>query len=173
MLKHASSPQLAHRSCQAAAAAGAGSDAVINEPNKPLAEWPRRGCLRCAVCSRFTATTDRNPIWHGSVEEFTPRSSYEGTSCSLTGEDCRSSSDCNISKGLCCKLQRRARSQPKKVSDVRFSSPDHNWPIGQTIKEKAMKAVNHLSRLCMSMCGISLRNFSKGRAVSNAMAGRE
>ena len=31
------------------------------------------------------------------------------------GEDCSTSSDCNISKGLCCKLQRRARSQPKKV----------------------------------------------------------
>merc|ERR1712008_205596 len=30
------------------------------------------------------------------------------------GEDCRTSSDCNISKGLCCKLHRRARSQPKK-----------------------------------------------------------
>lgn len=34
----------------------------------------------------------------------------------LAGEDCRTSSDCNISKGLCCKLHRRARSQPKKVS---------------------------------------------------------
>merc|ERR1711860_446428 len=31
------------------------------------------------------------------------------------GEDCRTSSDCNIGKGLCCKLHRRARSQPKKV----------------------------------------------------------
>ncbi len=35
---------------------------------------------------------------------------------SFTGEDCRTSSDCNIQRGLCCKLQRRARSQPKKVN---------------------------------------------------------
>ena len=32
-----------------------------------------------------------------------------------SGEDCRTSSDCDIRRGLCCKLQRRARSQPKKV----------------------------------------------------------
>ena len=32
-----------------------------------------------------------------------------------SGEDCRTSSDCNIAKGLCCKLQRRARSKPKKI----------------------------------------------------------
>lgn len=31
------------------------------------------------------------------------------------GENCRTSSDCNLSKGLCCKLTRRARSQPKKI----------------------------------------------------------
>lgn len=31
------------------------------------------------------------------------------------GEDCRTSSDCNVSRGLCCKLQRRARSKPKKI----------------------------------------------------------
>ncbi len=35
---------------------------------------------------------------------------------SFAGEDCRTSSDCNIQRGLCCKLQRRARSQPKKVN---------------------------------------------------------
>lgn len=33
----------------------------------------------------------------------------------LLGETCRTSSDCNVSKGLCCKLTRRARSQPKKI----------------------------------------------------------
>jgi len=38
------------------------------------------------------------------------------------GEDCSTSSDCNISKGLCCKLQRRARSQPKKICTY-FADP--------------------------------------------------
>ncbi len=38
------------------------------------------------------------------------------------GEDCRTSSDCNIAKGLCCKLQRRARSQPKKICTY-FTDP--------------------------------------------------
>lgn len=33
----------------------------------------------------------------------------------ILGENCRTSSDCNVSKGLCCKLTRRARSQPKKI----------------------------------------------------------
>jgi len=31
------------------------------------------------------------------------------------GEICKTSSDCNVNKGLCCKLTRRARSQPKKI----------------------------------------------------------
>merc|ERR1712080_792715 len=31
------------------------------------------------------------------------------------GDDCRESSDCNIHKGLCCTLHRRARMQPKKL----------------------------------------------------------
>ena len=45
-----------------------------------------------------------------------------GGSCSLPapgagkfGEECRASSDCNIHQGLCCRLQRRQRMQPKKV----------------------------------------------------------
>jgi len=33
----------------------------------------------------------------------------------ILGEECRTSSECNGSKGLCCKLIRRARSQPKKL----------------------------------------------------------
>jgi hypothetical protein len=33
----------------------------------------------------------------------------------LLGETCRTSSECNTNKGLCCKLTRRARSQPKKI----------------------------------------------------------
>ena len=31
------------------------------------------------------------------------------------GEECRESSDCNIHQGLCCRLTRRPRMQPKKV----------------------------------------------------------
>lgn len=45
-----------------------------------------------------------------------------GGSCSLPapgagkfGEECRASSDCNIHQGLCCRLQRRQRMQPKKL----------------------------------------------------------
>lgn len=38
----------------------------------------------------------------------------------LLGEDCRTSSDCNTDRGLCCKLQRRAKSQPKKVPSSCF-----------------------------------------------------
>lgn len=38
------------------------------------------------------------------------------------GDDCRTSSDCNLHKGLCCKLQRRARSQPKKICTY-FTDP--------------------------------------------------
>ena len=33
----------------------------------------------------------------------------------VTGDECRESSDCNIHKGLCCRLTRRQRMQPKKV----------------------------------------------------------
>merc|ERR1711973_823047 len=31
------------------------------------------------------------------------------------GEECRESSDCNIQQGLCCRLTRRPRMQPKKL----------------------------------------------------------
>jgi len=31
------------------------------------------------------------------------------------GEECRDSAECNIEKGLCCRLQRRHRMQPKKL----------------------------------------------------------
>ena len=33
----------------------------------------------------------------------------------VLGEECRDSAECNIEKGLCCRLQRRHRMQPKKV----------------------------------------------------------
>ena len=34
----------------------------------------------------------------------------------VAGDECRESGDCNIHKGLCCRLTRRQRMQPKKVS---------------------------------------------------------
>ena len=35
----------------------------------------------------------------------------------VSGDECRESSDCNIHKGLCCRLTRRQRMQPKKVEN--------------------------------------------------------
>ena len=37
------------------------------------------------------------------------------------GEECRESSDCNIHQGLCCRLTRRPRMQPKKVLEETIS----------------------------------------------------
>lgn len=35
----------------------------------------------------------------------------------FAGEDCIMSSDCDITKGLCCQVQRRHRQAPRKVSN--------------------------------------------------------
>jgi len=56
------------------------------------------------------------------------------------GEDCRTSSDCNISKGLCCKLHRRARSQPKKICSY-FSDP--MMCIGPVAADQVLTAIEH------------------------------
>jgi len=56
------------------------------------------------------------------------------------GEDCRTSSDCNISKGLCCKLHRRARSQPKKICSY-FSDP--MMCLGPVAADQVVSAVEH------------------------------
>ncbi|XP_040569097.1 prohormone-3-like [Lepeophtheirus salmonis] len=56
------------------------------------------------------------------------------------GEDCRTSSDCNINRGLCCKLQRRARSQPKKVCTY-FMDPD--TCIGPVATSQVLSAIEH------------------------------
>jgi len=45
------------------------------------------------------------------------------------GENCRTSSDCNVSKGLCCKLTRRARSQPKKICSYYVDSQNCLGPV--------------------------------------------
>merc|ERR1712203_1061952 len=54
------------------------------------------------------------------------------------GEDCRTSSDCNVSKGLCCKLTRRARSQPKKICSY-FS--DSMMCLGAVATDQVQSAV--------------------------------
>ncbi len=36
----------------------------------------------------------------------------------ITDEDCAQSSECDVSKGLCCQLLRRHRQSPRKVSRV-------------------------------------------------------
>jgi len=56
------------------------------------------------------------------------------------GEDCRTSSDCNISKGLCCKLHRRARSQPKKICSY-FT--DSMMCLGPVATGQVLTAVEH------------------------------
>jgi len=56
------------------------------------------------------------------------------------GEDCRTSSDCNIAKGLCCKLQRRARSKPKKICSY-FA--DSNQCIGPVATHQVQNLVEH------------------------------
>jgi len=56
------------------------------------------------------------------------------------GEDCRTSSDCNIGKGLCCKLHRRARSQPKKICSY-FSDP--MMCLGPVAADQVLTAVEH------------------------------
>lgn len=40
----------------------------------------------------------------------------------FAGEDCSTSSDCNIQKGLCCKLHRGAKSKPKKAIKIATST---------------------------------------------------
>jgi hypothetical protein len=36
----------------------------------------------------------------------------------VTGADCQDSSDCNINAGLCCRLQRKQKQQPRKVGST-------------------------------------------------------
>lgn len=56
------------------------------------------------------------------------------------GEDCGTSSDCNIRKGLCCKLQRRAKSQPKKICTY-FTDP--NVCIGPVATSQVRSSMEH------------------------------
>lgn len=56
------------------------------------------------------------------------------------GEDCRTSRDCNVSRGLCCKLQRRARSQPKRICSY-FT--DSSTCLGHVSVNQVLSAVEH------------------------------
>lgn len=56
------------------------------------------------------------------------------------GDDCRTSSECNISKGLCCKLHRRAKSKPKKICSY-FSDP--LMCIGPVATDQVLTTVEH------------------------------
>lgn len=56
------------------------------------------------------------------------------------GEDCNTSSDCNIHKGLCCKLHRRAKSQPKKICSY-FTDPQNC--VGPVASNQVHSAMEH------------------------------
>jgi len=56
------------------------------------------------------------------------------------GEECRESSDCNIHKGLCCTLHRRARMQPKKLCTY-FADPQ--TCIGAVATHQVRNHVEH------------------------------
>jgi len=56
------------------------------------------------------------------------------------GEDCSTSSDCNIHKGLCCKLHRGAKSKPKKICSY-FTDPLNC--IGPVAESEVMVNIEH------------------------------
>ena len=50
----------------------------------------------------------------------------------FAGDECRESSDCNIQQGLCCRLTRRQRMQPKKVyTHINFIAFRENITVGK------------------------------------------
>ncbi|XP_071445869.1 ITG-like peptide [Hetaerina americana] len=58
----------------------------------------------------------------------------------LYGEECLLSSECDISKGLCCQLQRRHRQAPRKVCSY---FKDSLTCIGPVAEERVKEAVRH------------------------------
>jgi hypothetical protein len=56
------------------------------------------------------------------------------------GDDCSTSSDCNVHKGLCCKLHRRAKSKPKKICSY-FTDPQNC--IGPVAVNRVYSAMEH------------------------------
>lgn len=90
------------------------------------------GCLRDNDCeSGFLCLRDEG----GEKSCQTPV-----TGTQTLGEDCRTSSDCNVEKGLCCKLQRRARSQPKKICTY-FTDPQ--MCIGPVASPRLRPVIEH------------------------------
>lgn len=58
----------------------------------------------------------------------------------LYGEECLLSSECDISKGLCCQLQRRHRQAPRKVCSY---FKDSLTCIGPVAEERVKESVRH------------------------------
>ncbi|XP_046398414.1 ITG-like peptide [Ischnura elegans] len=58
----------------------------------------------------------------------------------LYGEDCLLSSECDVSKGLCCQLQRRHRQAPRKVCSY---FKDSLTCIGAVAEERVKESVRH------------------------------
>jgi len=56
------------------------------------------------------------------------------------GEDCRESSECNIHAGLCCRLQRRQKMQPKKLCTY-FTDPE--VCIGPVAAHQNKRVIEH------------------------------
>jgi len=56
------------------------------------------------------------------------------------GDECRESSDCNIHKGLCCRLTRRQRMQPKKLCTY-FTDAD--VCIGHVASNQVKRIMDH------------------------------
>jgi len=56
------------------------------------------------------------------------------------GDDCNESQDCNIHMGLCCRLQRRQKMQPKKLCTY-FTSPD--VCIGPVAHHKVRRTIEY------------------------------
>lgn len=92
-------------------------------------------CTRDTDCESGFVCTLSNELEAGGRTCQTPVPGDKGL-----GEDCRTSSDCNITKGLCCKLHRRARSQPKKICSY-FSDP--MMCLGPVATDQVVTAIEH------------------------------
>jgi len=56
------------------------------------------------------------------------------------GADCQDSSDCNINAGLCCRLQRKQKQQPRKLCSY-FTDP--NVCLGSVSSGQILKEMEH------------------------------
>lgn len=113
-------------------------DEILDEESKAevSAECSGKMCTANEHCCKGHVCVDNDettgtclPVWGNKMGEYCHRdqdceSSFicVDRTCQspapgklMLGENCRTSSECNVGKGLCCKLQRRARSQPTKI----------------------------------------------------------